>query len=155
MAVPKGTQAKLISVDGKAMIPAAVEAALGARAFTQAAKPLSEDQVQLLSRAIMMAVDEFRAEFAAQLRAVGAGLVDQLQSRMNELKAGELPFAISVMVDKAAALEGRSSLQNASVNIQVNNYGTVPRDALLSDLDGLGVVRNVSTHADVIASTPP
>ncbi len=139
----------LIAADGKELIPPAVMAALGARTFAQASKPLSDDQKDLLSRALRMDVDEFRAQFAAQLRATGAGLIDLLQARMNELKPGEIPFALSVMVDKAAALDGRASLQNASVNIQVNNYGVTAKDSLLGDLDGLTGVRNVSKDMDV------
>lgn len=137
MPTPKGVQAKLKKVDGMKLLPDLVQSALGARTFAQASKPLSDDQKDLLGRALRMDVDEFRAQFAAQLRSTAALLADQLQARANELKPGEIPFALSVMVDKASVLDGRAALQNASVNIQVNNYGSAPKEALLADLDGL------------------
>lgn len=152
MATAPGVKATLIAADGKPMIPETIMAALGARTFAQASKPLSDDQKDLLGRALRMPVDDFRAEFSAQLRSTAAGLLDQLQARMNELKPGEIPFALSVMVDKANAMDGRTMLQNASVNLQINNYGVTPRSVLMGDLDGLGSIRNVSTHADLIAS---
>lgn len=142
MPTPKGVQAKLKTVDGMSLLPDMVQAALGARTFAQASKPLSDDQKDLLGRALRMDVDQFRQEFAAQLRSTGALLLDQLQARANELKPGEIPFALSVMVDKAASLDGRAALQNASINIQVNNYGAAPKESLLADLDGL--TKNVS-----------
>jgi len=81
--------------------------------------------------------------------AIGRALVllDQLQARMNELKPGEIPFALSVMVDKAAALDGRNALQNASVNIQVNNYGVSAKGHLLGELDGLGLAKQREAQA--------
>lgn len=132
------------------LIPACVSAALGARTFAQASKPLSDDQKDLLGRALKMDVDLFRQEFSAQLRSTAAGLLDQLQARMNELKPGEIPFALSVMVDKASTLDGRSALQNASVNIQVNNYGSAPKDSLLTELDGLGLSKSSAISRDFI-----
>lgn len=152
--LPKGTKlppSKLLkTVDGKSLIPDMVQAALGARTFAQASKPLSDDQKDLLGRALRMDVDEFRAQFSAQLRSTGALLLDQLQARANELKPGEIPFALSVMVDKAASLDGRNALQNASVNIQVNNYGTAPKDNLLSELDGLGLSKSSAIEKQAI-----
>ncbi len=71
------------------------------------------------------------------------------------------------MVDKAAALDGRTQLHRASVNIQVNNYGSAPKDALLADLDGLGITTKRVTEqpsraperteilVEAIASAPP
>ena len=97
-----------------------------------------------------MDVDEFRSQFSAQLRSTGALLLDQLQARANELKPGEIPFALSVMVDKAQAMDGRNALQNASVNIQVNNYGTAPKQHLLSELDGLGLSKSSAIEKHVI-----
>jgi hypothetical protein len=148
--IPKGTKLPpsklLITTDGKALIPDVVSAALGARTFAQASKPLSDDQKDLLGRALRMDVDEFRAQFASQLRSTAAGLLDQLQARMNELKPGEIPFALSVMVDKANAMDGRSALNNASINVVVNNFGPQKKDSLLSELDGLGSTKNV-THS--------
>lgn len=134
---PFNNATPLKTVDGKELLPAVVSAALGARTFAQASKPLSDDQKDLLGRALKMDVDEFRLEFSAQLRSTAAGLLDQLQARMNELKPGEIPFALSVMIDKASTLEGRSSLQNASINVVVNNFGPSQKPLLLSELDGL------------------
>lgn len=153
--LPKGTKLPpsklLITTDGKSLIPDMVQAALGARTFAQASKPLSDDQKDLLGRALRMDVDEFRSQFSAQLRSTGALLLDQLQARANELKPGEIPFALSVMVDKANAMDGRNALQNASINLVVNNFGSNPKSSLLTELDGLGTVRNVTESLPVSA----
>ncbi len=148
----KVTGRPLKSVDGKELLPACVEAALGARTFAQASKPLSDDQKDLLGRALRMDVDEFRAQFASQLRSTAAGLLDQLQARMNELKPGEIPFALSVMVDKAASLDGRNALQNASINVVVNNFGSSPKTALLSELDGLNHAKRVNQEPQLASA---
>lgn len=146
MPTPKGQKALLKTVDGESLIPAVVQSALGAKTFKQASKPLSEDQRDLLSRAIKMDVDEFRAHFASELRATGSLLLQQLKERANELKPDSIAYSLAVVVDKASAMDGRNALQNASINVVVNNYGSAPKDHLLSELDGLGHTKLVSAE---------
>jgi hypothetical protein len=143
MPTPKGVKAELKTVDGETLLPAVVEAALGTKTFKQASKPLSEDQRALLSRAIKMDVDEFRSEFAQELRATGALLLKQLQERANELKPDAIAYSLAVVTDKANSIDGRAALQNASINVVVNNFGSSPKTALLSELDGLGHTKQV------------
>lgn len=124
------------TTDGAALIPAIVQAAMGGKTFRQASKPLSEDDRQLLSRGIRMDVDEWRREFAAQLREAGSELLAELRARRDELKPGEIAYALSVVADKSAALDARSQTLTTAVNQQVNNFYGLSREELLSALDG-------------------
>ena len=124
------------TVDGAKLLPDVLQAALGAKTFTQASRPLSQQERDSLSRAIKMDVDEWRAQFSAQLRATGSALLEDLHRRKDELKAGELAYSLAVCVDKASILDGRNQLSASSVNIQVNNFGPATKDSLLNQLSG-------------------
>ena len=100
-----------------------------------------------------MDVDEWRAEFTAKLRETGTALLADLLRRKDELKPGEIAYALSVTVDKQAALDGRSQLASNSVNIQVNNYGTAPtKSSLLDQLASLQTGR-AEVAAESVKST--
>jgi hypothetical protein len=109
---------------GLELLPNVVQAALGTQTLTQACRPISEAEKQSLSRAIKMDVDEWRMHFGAQLREAGDEALTQLRAKMGEIKPESLAYTLAVLVDKASAMEGRNQLQNATVNVQVNNYGT-------------------------------
>ena len=123
-------------VRGRTIIPAVVQAALGATTFTQATKELSEKDSKALSRALRQDVDQWRGEFAAQLRSAGSQLLTDLQDRASELKPGEIAYALSVVSDKHSALDGRAQLAGATVNVQVNNYSPEVKEDLLRTLLG-------------------
>jgi hypothetical protein len=130
MAQPKKT------VDGAKLIPDIVQAALGTKTFTQASRPISQQERDSLSRAIRMDVDQWRLQFTAKLRETGSALLDDLLRRKDQLKAGELAYSLAVCVDKASILDGRSQLNASSVNIQVNNFGNASKSSLLDQLSG-------------------
>ncbi len=125
---------------GLELLPNVVQAALGAQTFKQACKPISQEEKDSLSRAIRMDVDEWRMHFGAQLRQAGDEALTQLRAKMGEIKPESLAYTLAVLVDKASAMEGRNQLQNATVNVQVNNYGTAgPTKAdILSGLSSVG-----------------
>ena len=133
--------------DGESLIPAVVEAALGAKTFKQATKPLPQEDKDKLSRSIGMDVDEWRAQFAQQLRETGQELLAITRRDIELIKPDARAYTLAVLIDKASALEGRSQLTNASVNIQVNNYGTSSRESLMGDLAGLAQAKAVQTEA--------
>lgn len=105
-----------------ALLPEVVKTALGAQSFRQATREVSQAERESLSRCIGMDVDEWRSRFGAQLREAGNEALAQLREKMGAIKPDALAYTLAVLVDKASAMEGRTQLQNASVNIQVNNY---------------------------------
>ncbi|HYB97529.1 MAG TPA: hypothetical protein VEC57_00150 [Candidatus Limnocylindrales bacterium] len=126
------------TVDPQALIPAAVSAALGSTAFT-ATKQLTEEEKRFLSRALTCDVDVWRREFGAQLRTAAQDMLLLMAKELEKIPPAARAYTLAVLVDKAAILEGRTSLQGASVNIQVNNFnGASPKNAILDALEGKG-----------------
>lgn len=126
------------TADPAIVLPRAVAAALGARTFSGPDNPLTIVEKLSLSRAIRMDVDEFRAQFREKLWTAADSMIDLIHRDRELLKPGERPFALSVLVDKANAIEGRNSAANASVNIQVNNFGpnALSKQDIISQLSG-------------------
>lgn len=124
------------TVDGRSLLDGLVKAATGGKAFHQACRPLSQDDRQSLSRALRMDVDQFRAEFASRLRETGLALLADLQARKDELKPGEIAYALAVVADKHQALEARNQVSAASVNIQINSFGSDDKSEVLKTLFG-------------------
>ncbi len=126
-------------VDGKTIIKDVVQAVMGGKALKKATAPLGEDSRQSLSRAIKMDVDEWRAEFADKLRSAANDLLELTVSELREIEPNNRAYALSVFCDKLIALDGRSSLASASVNIQVNNFGNASKASLLDQLGGTAI----------------
>lgn len=133
----KGPHSDKHSVDGKALIPVAVSAAIGARSFSRGSTPLSALEHEFLSRSLRCDLDEWRKEFGSQLRQAGQELLLLTYREMEKIPPAARAYTLAVLVDKALALEGRSSLQSASVNVTVNNFnGQTPKAAILDALAG-------------------
>jgi hypothetical protein len=151
------------TINGQALIPAVVSAALGAQTFRKATREIAQEEKDALSRVLRQDVDEWRSDFARQLRETGQELLALTRRDLALIKPDARAYTLAVLIDKASALEGRSALTNASVNIQVNNYGSAPKESLLADLDGLGTPRKgrpddskqEAIEAETIASFPP
>ena len=130
MAPPKKT------VNGKKLIPEVVKAAVGAQSFTQATRELSKDDKKLLSRALRMDVEQWRSEFGNELRNTASEMLTLIKQELGDIPPAARAYTLAVLVDKAAALEGRSATQNAGVNIQINNYGDMSKEELMAKLSG-------------------
>lgn len=133
---PKRTQSSKRTIDGKALIPEVVAAAIGAKSFTKATRELTPDEAASLSRTLRMPIEEFRAELGQQLRETTAELLAITRRDLELIKPDSRAYTLAVLIDKAQALEGRNQVNNASVNIQVNNYGSATKDSLLASLQG-------------------
>ncbi len=98
-----------------------------------------EDRRQL-TRITGESVEIFNERIALNLREIADLATQRIREKLesDEFKAGELGFILSVAHDKRLSLDGSRALNNASVNIQVNNYGSAPKETLLGELDGLG-----------------
>ena len=132
------------TLNGKDIIPDVIQSVLGAKTFTRATREITEDERDSLSRVLRQPVDEWRAEFSAKLRSVGNKLLDHLDANVHNLKPNEIAFPISIMVDKHAALDGRSQVNQAAVNNQINFFGSISKDDLLSSLQGRNPLKHVS-----------
>lgn len=112
-----------------------------------------------LARITGESVEVFNERLAQKLRLIADKVTDRIEQKVDadQFKTGELGFILSVAHDKRLSLDGSRALNNASVNIQVNNYGQAPRDMLMGELDGLGLAKRVvvSTDADLIVSPAP
>jgi len=109
-------------------------------------QPASEDDRLHIQRITGETVEVFNEHMASRLRVIAEKASLRIEEKLDQdqFKSGELGFILSVAHDKRLSLDGSRALQSASVNIQVNNYGSSPKTALLSELDGLGSVKQVS-----------
>ena len=105
--------------------------------------PLSGDDARLMQRISGMSVEAFNEMVATDLREVSALALQSIKEALaaRAFKPGELGFLYSVSQDKRLSLDGSRALNSASVNIQVNNYGTAPKETLLAELDGMTYTR--------------
>jgi len=105
--------------------------------------PISEHDERLLKRIAGVNVEAFNEILSIDLREVSVLATARMKEKLlaDEVKAGELAFMMTSATDKRLALDGSRALHNASVNIQVNNFGVAAKDHLLGELDGLGNVK--------------
>jgi hypothetical protein len=125
---------------------------LGIRVDKQIGAPTEEDR-RHLTRITGMTADEFNAKLSAKLQVLSDKIAKRIEEKIDEnaFKPGELPFAFSVMEDKRARLDGRNGVNNAQINVQVNNYGDRSRDEIIGSLFGnKGMTLNVTGAQDVI-----
>ncbi len=143
-------------VNAAELITKGVDAVLHGKSFKKATNALSQQDADKLSRALGMTVDQFRTEFADQLRAGASEALALLRAKLDQLKPGELAFALSVMTDKANALEARGSTLSTSVNQQVNNFYVMDKQALLDSLHGKRPAKPSPIPVDpILPPTPP
>ena len=131
---PDGKQ--LTKAQAEKLLPDAVKAALGAKAFSHAAAPLSEQGKQYLNQALRQDVDEWRKEFSGKLRAAASDLLQLTMEEMQDIPPAARAYTLAVLVDKAQVLEGKTALNGASVNVQINNYGGTSKEDLIRKLRG-------------------
>ena len=94
---------------------------------------------QMLQRITGETVEVFNERIALKLRDIADLAAARIAQHLEEdnFKTSELGFILSVAHDKRLSLDGSRALSQSSVNIQVNNYGSSPKESLLADLDGL------------------
>ena len=85
-------------------------------------------------------VEAFQERLNQKLKLVADKILDSLNSRVHELKPGELSFALSVAIDKAKAFDSQQALKGANVT-QINHYhSNLTREELMAKLSGKKVV---------------
>lgn len=112
------------------------------------AKPMTDQDRTTLARYAGEAIEVFNERVALKLREVGDLALARIKQKLenDEFKPGELGFIYSVAQDKRLALDGSRQLANATVNVQVNNFG-MSKEQLLAELDGLGNAKPVAPVA--------
>lgn len=101
--------------------------------------PVTEYDRRTLSRIAQESVEEFNDRLALKLRLIADKATLRIEEKLDsdQFKTSELGFILSVAHDKRLSLDGSRALNNSSVNIQVNNFGSSPKASLLSELDGM------------------
>jgi hypothetical protein len=147
----------LKKTNGEKLLKEVVIAATGGKSFKQATREIAPKEKDALSRVIGRDVEEWRMEFAAALRRTGTKLLQRLEDKIDDIKPDALAYSLAVVADKASAIEGRNQVNAASVNIQVNNYGSASKEDLISLLSGsqTAILRPVeATEVGSLQRTP-
>ena len=101
---------------------------------------VTDSDRRLLQRIVGLSVEEFNARMGDKLARIADKVADKIDQKLDndEFKTSELAFVFSVMHDKRMSLDGRNAVQNASVAIQVNNYGnpSLSKEELIDILHG-------------------
>ena len=98
--------------------------------------PMTEEDQKMIKRVVGVSAEEFQSLFSERLRTLADMAVDRIQEKLAEggQKLGDLNMTLAISVDKLAAMNSKPSQGNLSV--QINNYGDMSRDELLSSLKG-------------------
>jgi len=98
---------------------------------TKAGPPTLEDS-KMLKRVTSETVEVFNERVASKLRLIADLAADRITEKLqaDEFKSSELGFILSVAHDKRLSLDGSRAVSQASINVQVNNYGTTNRKHL-------------------------
>lgn len=104
--------------------------------FKEVAGPLNQFEKRVLKRAIGQTWEEFSEKLAIQIQKATIDAVDRLQDAINKNKIPpqNLPFAVAMLTDKALALQSKTAIKSASVNVQINNYGEATKEELIARL---------------------
>jgi len=129
------------AADPEKLLQEVTKAAIGGKSIRSAAQTqLSPASAESLERALTIPIEQWRAEFSDQLRKTASKLLSRLDQAIEEdgIKPDSMAYTLAVLVDKAAAQEGRTGISNASVNTIVNIYegGAEAKKRLIDALTG-------------------
>lgn len=87
-------------------------------------------------RVAKLAGEEFNKLLSDRLAELTDLTVEEIKRNLidGSFKTGELPFALNVIEQRRAQLDGRSSIANAQINVQVNNYGGASKEDIIAQL---------------------
>ncbi len=98
--------------------------------------PVTSQDRQAITRLTGLSGDDFQTAVAARLAKLAEMVADRMEEKLEAdlYKPGELTFALAVILDKHSRSIGRTALQGASINVQVNNFGPDNREILIAEL---------------------
>lgn len=132
-------------IDGESIIPDLVENIVSGKTGRRQIKAdLSEPDKTRLSKVLSMDFDLFRERLGAEVGLAAEEIAALLRAKAHLIKPDALAYSLAVATDKAIALQGRSALSQAAINIQVNNTGPTPRETLIINLTGNGAAIGLS-----------
>jgi hypothetical protein len=93
-------------------------------ARSAALKPPSADDLRTVQRVIGITADELNQRLSEKMGQISEKILARVEEKLeaDAVKANELFFGLAVIEDKRARLDGRSTLNAATVNVQVNNF---------------------------------
>jgi hypothetical protein len=126
-------------LDPEQAIDAAVDRALTGKPIlptTFKKLPPTKNDCERLERMLGMPIEQFNQRLAHKLALISDKIAERIEEKVDadEFKPGELGFIFSVTEDKRRALDARTQVGAAQVNIQVNNYGDKSRDEIIAAL---------------------
>lgn len=109
--------------------------------------PASREDRRIFQRIAGTSVEEFNAMLSQELGGISTEVLAVIKQKLanDEFKTSELAFLFSVMHDKRLSMDGRAQVTNASINVQINQYGSaVSKADLISMLEGRGPVTDLA-----------
>lgn len=100
--------------------------------------PLSVDDKAMLARVAGISADEYFARLNVKLRSIADKTAERIAEHLeaNTFKPSDLTWLMATTVDKMKILDGKLQLANASVNVQINNFGPRTREEVIAALTG-------------------
>lgn len=109
--------------------------------------PISQPDRLVIQRTLGMEPEAFRGAVLDQYRTVLAKCMSRVEEALDDgtYKPGELSYLLAVTTEKMRLLDGSATLQNSSINVQVNNYNGVARsrDQIIAGLIGDEALKEV------------
>lgn len=116
---------------------------------------VTDADIKVIARITGETVEKFNARITEKLRIIedlaAERAIEALEA--GAFKPSELGFILSVAHDKRTHIDGTSQLTNASVNVQINNFGSPSKSALLDQLEGR-VIKQVEDVIETFPSAP-
>jgi hypothetical protein len=101
-------------------------------------KAPTEDDARAVARFTGISAEEFQARLTDNLRAIADETTERIAQKLqaDAFKPNELTFLLAVTCDKLERANGRAAVQNASVNVQINNFGPSSKEEVIARLTG-------------------
>lgn len=135
---PKGIPSPVTPINPDEAIEVAANSILTGKKITpsQFKSPPTLADCDRLQRALGVSMEQFNQQLAEKLAIISDKIANRIEEKVDndEFKSSELGFIFAVSEDKRRALDARTQLGAAQVNIQVNNYGDRSRDEIIAAL---------------------
>jgi hypothetical protein len=131
---PEGTERKgRTKIDPEALIDSAAERLLrdGKLAKVDARlRPPGDVDKKAVQKVLGITADELNQRLSEKMGQISERILARVEEKLeaDAVKANELFFGLAVIEDKRARLDGRSTLNAATVNVQVNNFNGDTKD---------------------------
>lgn len=115
---------------------------------------VSADDKRLFQKIVGLSVEEFNQRLNKKLELLTDRIVDRMLDTVEDTPLNSLGFNLSVAIDKRQRLMSANAANSANVNIQVNNYGQMSKEDILSKLMGRPVAGAVEAASQPAIEIP-